>query len=80
MNQISRRAGITNDSYRSDFALVHEVARADRRNAPDVRIGHPAGVIETETDIAPGADGYVVRRATLGRTARRLMEGIAFAP
>ena len=60
--------------------LVHAAARADRRNAPDVRIGHPAGVIETETDIALVGNGWQVNRATLGRTARRLMEGYAFIP
>lgn len=70
----------TGVAARLEGTLVHEAARADRRNAPDVRIGHPAGVIETETDIQRTNEGYVVRRATLGRTARRLMEGYAFVP
>ena len=34
-------------------------------------------MIETETEIA--ADG-TVRRATLGRTARRILEGTVFVP
>jgi methylitaconate Delta-isomerase len=55
--------------------LVHEVARPHNRAA--IRIGHPAGVIETETEIAP--DGTVLR-ATLGRTARRVLEGTVFLP
>ena len=42
----------------------------------ELRIGHPAGVIETETVI----EGGVVKRATLGRTARRIMEGQVFLP
>jgi 2-methylaconitate cis-trans-isomerase PrpF len=58
--------------------LVHAAARSDRRNAPEVRIGHPAGVIETESEVAMEAGEPVVRRATLGRTARRLLEGYAF--
>jgi len=70
----------TGVAARLEGTLVHEAARADRRNAKDVRIGHPAGVIETETDITRTNEGYLVRRATLGRTARRLMEGYAFAP
>jgi len=55
--------------------LVHQVTRP--HNRPAIRIGHPAGVIETESEIAP--DGRVLR-ATLGRTARRIMEGYVFVP
>lgn len=61
--------------------LVHEVTRLQMRQADTVRIGHPAGVIETETRVENNAAGeYVVRRATLGRTARRIMEGYVFVP
>jgi 2-methylaconitate cis-trans-isomerase PrpF len=55
--------------------LVQQVARS--HNRPAIRIGHPAGVIETESEIAP--DGHVLR-ATLGRTARRILEGYVFVP
>jgi hypothetical protein len=55
--------------------LVQRVARSNNR--PAIRIGHPAGVIETESEIAP--DGRVLR-ATLGRTARRILEGYVFVP
>ncbi len=55
--------------------LVQQVARS--HNRPAIRIGHPAGVIETESEIAP--DGRVLR-ATLGRTARRILEGYVFVP
>jgi methylitaconate Delta-isomerase len=62
-------------------SLVHEVTRMQMRQADTVRIGHPAGVIETETRVEKKeADTYVVRRATLGRTARRIMEGYVFVP
>jgi 2-methylaconitate cis-trans-isomerase PrpF len=61
--------------------LVHEVTRMQMRGADTVRIGHPAGVIETETQVEKtAANGYIVRRATLGRTARRIMEGYVFVP
>jgi hypothetical protein len=43
-----------------------------------VRIGHPAGVISTETRVDLKGNDYVVRRATLGRTARRIMEGYVY--
>lgn len=56
--------------------IVNEIAR--QHNRRQVRIGHPAGVIETETEINRVGNHYVVARATLVRTARRLMEGYAF--
>jgi methylitaconate Delta-isomerase len=56
-------------------ALVHMIMRP--HNQITIRIGHRAGVIETETEIEP--DG-TVRRATLGRTARRILEGTVFVP
>ncbi|MBZ8132388.1 2-methylaconitate cis-trans isomerase PrpF family protein [Afifella sp. IM 167] len=58
--------------------LVHQVAR--QRNEPSLRIGHPAGVIETETVVEPVAGGFSVHRATLGRTARRILEGTVYVP
>jgi len=60
--------------------IVHEASRAETRNRLEVRIGHPAGVIETESLVDREPDGYTVRRATLGRTARRIMEGQVFVP
>ena len=65
---------------------VHEMTRPRRRVDRDalardiVRIGHPAGVIETETRVERSGDGFVVRRATLGRTARRILEGYVYVP
>jgi len=61
-------------------SLVHEVTRPDAASRPEVRIGHPAGVIETEAAVEASGSGYVVRRATLGRTARRILEGYVFVP
>lgn len=58
--------------------LVNEVARPHNRR--EVRIGHPAGVIETETDLVLDGNDYIVHRATLGRTARRILEGYVFVP
>ncbi len=58
--------------------IVNQLARPV--SGVEVRIGHPAGVIETETILAEVDGGYTVHRATLGRTARRIMEGRAFLP
>ena len=58
--------------------LVHDLARPETRDALDVRIGHPAGVIVTESEVSLDGNTYAVHRATLGRTARRIMDGTVF--
>lgn len=64
--------------------LVYEATRPEARtalrNRREVRIGHPAGVIETETELEQDGNGYKVRRATVARTARRILEGYVFVP
>lgn len=60
--------------------VVHEVTRPAAETSPVVRIGHPAGVIETEVQVDRGGADAVVARATLGRTARRIMEGYVYVP
>ena len=58
--------------------VVHEMTRPETLDRDVVRIGHPAGVISTETRVDLNGNNYVVRRATLGRTARRIMEGYVY--
>jgi 2-methylaconitate cis-trans-isomerase PrpF len=58
--------------------IVHEMTRPETLDRDIVRIGHPAGVIETEARVEMSGNAYVVRRATLGRTARRIMEGYVY--
>jgi 2-methylaconitate cis-trans-isomerase PrpF len=60
--------------------VVHEVTRAEASGRDRVRIGHPAGIIETEARVERVGATYMVRRAALGRTARRIMEGYVFVP
>jgi methylitaconate Delta-isomerase len=61
--------------------LVHEAARPRPIAEGECRIGHPAGVIATEVSVAGGnGPEFSVRRATLGRTARRILEGYVFVP
>lgn len=60
--------------------LVHEVARSLTIDTIDCRIGHPGGVITTEVKVSIAGNTYHVERATLGRTARRIMEGYVFVP
>ena len=45
-----------------------------------VRLGHPGGVIELGVRVARGTGGYTCERATVYRTARRIMEGHVLVP
>lgn len=60
--------------------IVHEMTRPAAQTSTTVRIGHPSGVIETEACVDCVGTDYVVRRATLGRTARRILEGYVYVP
>jgi 2-methylaconitate cis-trans-isomerase PrpF len=61
-------------------SLVAEVLCDAARRRMELRIGHPAGVIDTESDVVLSGEGrnYGVRRATLGRTARRILDGTVY--
>lgn len=45
-----------------------------------VAIGHPAGIIRVDSVVEVGPHGVAVKRAALERTARRIMEGVAYVP
>lgn len=60
--------------------IVHGACRPEAQDRLEVRIGHPAGVVLTESDVTLDGNDYTVRRATLGRTARRIMEGRVYVP
>jgi 2-methylaconitate cis-trans-isomerase PrpF len=62
------------------YEATRAAARTALRNRREVRIGHPAGAIETEIELESADGGYAVRRATVSRTARRIMEGYVFVP
>lgn len=59
-------------------SIVYAACRSEARDRMQVRIGHPAGVIETESVVKLNGNDYQVKRATLGRTARRIMEGTVY--
>ncbi|MEK9673552.1 MAG: PrpF domain-containing protein [Rhodospirillaceae bacterium] len=60
--------------------IVHDACRPETRDGQLVRFGHPAGVIETEAIVETRGNKVVAKRATLGRTARKIMEGQVFVP
>lgn len=58
--------------------LVAQLTDPSVSRRQSIRIGHPAGVIETESvAVGEGADVRVTR-ATLGRTARRILDGVVY--
>jgi 2-methylaconitate cis-trans-isomerase PrpF len=63
--------------------LVHEACQGASGGEPDqLRIGHPLGSMTVVVRANPGAgaEGATYERLGLGRTARRLMHGIAYVP
>jgi len=60
--------------------IVNEVLSNRGSESNEVRIGHPAGVISVEVHVEKKNDHFVIKRAAVGRTARRLMEGYVFVP
>lgn len=69
----------TGTAARIPGTVVHEVANLSPESQV-VRIGHPSGVIDVETEVEFMDSGPVLRRALIGRTARRIMEGYIFVP
>jgi methylitaconate Delta-isomerase len=70
----------TGVAARISGTVVHEALRDAARDRAEIRIGHPAGIIDTEAEVVVSGCGrnYGVRRATLGRTARRILDGTVY--
>jgi 2-methylaconitate cis-trans-isomerase PrpF len=60
--------------------IANQLARKDIIERGELRIGHPAGVIAPEGKVVREKGGFVLKRATVDRTARRLMSGYAYIP
>jgi methylitaconate Delta-isomerase len=56
-------------------SIVQSVTRAGAVERGRVRIGHPSGVIEAEAAIDIGAQGPLLRKVSVVRTARRILDG-----
>ncbi|MEW5911822.1 MAG: PrpF domain-containing protein [Thermodesulfobacteriota bacterium] len=60
--------------------IANQVSRPEIISRGELRIGHPAGVITPEGRVDQTPEGFVLKRATVDRTARCLMKGYAFIP
>jgi 2-methylaconitate cis-trans-isomerase PrpF len=57
--------------------LLHACAVRSAGAGQVVRIAHPAGVLDVKVDLDLGGTEPHLRQATVGRTARRIMSGVA---
>jgi 2-methylaconitate cis-trans-isomerase PrpF len=60
--------------------IVHEVLGKERRERNLIRLGHPGGRLDVEVEMEKEGGAYRFKRATVCRTARRLMEGQVLVP
>jgi 2-methylaconitate cis-trans-isomerase PrpF len=60
--------------------IPNQLARPEIFEKGELRIGHPAGIIIPEGKVDFENGTYVLKRATVDRTARCLMKGYAFIP
>jgi 2-methylaconitate cis-trans-isomerase PrpF len=51
-----------------------------RRGAPELRIGHPSGVLSVQVAVDVSGGEPMLRRAAVERTARRIASGLAYVP
>lgn len=58
--------------------VVNDLFNKNRPQAGIIRIGHPSGIIEAEIVMQQKDGGYIVEKASVSRTARRIMEGYLF--
>ena len=61
--------------------MVNQVANPAIHTTKVVRIGHPSGVIPIEAEVAGWRAAAVeLKKAALGRTSRRIMDGFVYVP
>lgn len=60
--------------------IANQLARKEIITNGELRIGHPAGVITPEGKVAREKGGFLLKRATVDRTARCLIRGYAYIP
>ena len=61
-------------------SVAQQVVRRDGSAGTRVDVEHPSGFFSVDVDVAVDAGGVSVRRASLLRTARKLMQGSVFVP
>jgi hypothetical protein len=70
----------TGAAARIPGTVVYQAASPESRERALLLIGHPAGVIDVEALVQTHQGMPRLTRASVGRTARRIMEGYVFVP
>jgi methylitaconate Delta-isomerase len=60
--------------------IVNQVTASTAMQTKTVRIGHPGGVLPIEVEVEDAWQVLELRKAALGRTSRRIMEGFVYVP
>ncbi|MFC2009215.1 2-methylaconitate cis-trans isomerase PrpF family protein [Chloroflexota bacterium] len=60
--------------------IPNQLAREGFIEKEELRVGHPSGVIDVRGKVEQENGEYVLKKATVGRTARCIMKGYAFVP
>ncbi len=58
--------------------IVNQILSKKDMKEKVVRIGHPAGIIEVDVEVEKEDNDFVLKKAVLYRTARRIMEGYVY--
>jgi 2-methylaconitate cis-trans-isomerase PrpF len=61
-----------------DGTVANDVVRKEAIGLKRVRIGHPGGVMEVDSEVEKAGDSFLVKRAAMGRTARKIMDGYVY--
>lgn len=70
----------TAGAARVEGTVVYEMVPPERRESPDVRIGHPSGSIQVQADVRLDGSEFKYLCGTVYRTARRIMDGFIYVP
>lgn len=58
--------------------VVNKVASNKAKETGIVRFGHPRGIVEIIVEINKTGSGFEVKKAVIGRTARRILDGYVY--
>ena len=70
----------TGTAAKTPGTIVFELVRPESHRREEIRIGHPAGVLEIEVSVQREGEEIRLTRAAISRTARRIMEGYILVP
>jgi len=58
--------------------IPYELSSRETKKEKVFRIGHPSGIIEVEAEVEKEGGSFKIKRAAMGRTARKIMDGYVY--